>query len=93
MPNWNGEERRKNSDERLRGIELQVTRLVAHAESENGNISNAIANIISAQSKHDEKFEKHKEDDNSNFKRIDKTIYLATGILTAVVFIVRIVFK
>lgn len=42
---------------------------------------------------HRNEFVKHREEDGVNFKRIDKTIYLATGVVTAVIFVVRIIFK
>lgn len=42
---------------------------------------------------HREDYKEHKQEDKINFKRIDKTIYTATGVLIAVVFIARIVFK
>lgn len=90
---WIGDERRESSDDRLRSIELQLTRLVAHQESGDGNVASMIANIIKEQSKHDDRFEEHRKDDDINFKRIDKTIAWASGALAVVIVVVRAIFK
>lgn len=77
-------------DERLRAIELQVTRLVAHAESEKGTISRLFDSLNKKIDEHRIDFKDHTQTDELNFKRIDKTIYIASGALMMVVFILKL---
>lgn len=51
------------------------------------------ANTVKELEEHKNDYKEHKTEDNANFKRIDKTISVATGVVVAVVFIVRIIWK
>ena len=78
-------------DERLRVIEQQVTRLVAHTESEAGNISLMLSIHAKSLEEHKEDFREHKKEDDVNFKAIDNTIAEARGKVIVVVAIVGLV--
>lgn len=92
---WDGKDRRILSDERLHNIELQVTRLVAHTESESGNLALMIANIIKDQANYKEEFKDHRKDfkehlqsDQTNFDNIKEYIAKARGMLIVTVSVV-----
>lgn len=92
-----------NNDEiakELRGIEVQVAKLVVHSESDRVSLVSLLAeqskridhNLV-ALGEYKLDFKQHIKEDDNNFKRIDKTIYIASGFITAVILIVRVVFK
>jgi hypothetical protein len=60
----------------------QITRLVE-----------VIAIHVNNFSEHRSEFKQHLVDDDTNFKRIDKTIYTATGIVVSVLFLLEVVLK
>lgn len=80
MP-WDGIKRRI-SDSGGEDPEIVLARIDERVRSLKDDFSNHVTG-----------FKYHLIEDDKNFKRIDKTVYLATGVVTAVIFIVRMVFK
>lgn len=78
---WDGIKRR-SSDNNGEDPEVVLARIDERVKSLNENFS-----------AHVNGFKIHLIEDDKNFKRLDKTVYLATGVVTAVIFIVRIIFK
>lgn len=83
-------------DERLRLLELQVSRLVAHTESEAGNLASILAGINKSLEDSRIDFKDHKKDDMDNFKVIRDQIgkhamwiYMALGALAVIRFFIK----
>lgn len=79
---WDGVEKRKNNNDLLVEMHNDIKHFVKSMEKAETDLK-----------EHKVDFKEHKNEDTANFKRIDKTLYLATGVVTAVVFIVRVLFK
>lgn len=57
------------------------------------NIVEKMTNDNKSFNEHKEDFKKHIEEDDRNFRRIDKTIYICSGVIMAVIFVAKIIFR
>lgn len=78
MVSWDGEDRRKGLNSDHDNLIEVIQILKSH-----------VANF----DHHRQDFRNHIHEDETNFKRIDKTIYMATGVLSVVIYIINVWMK